>query len=129
MELIWSREFDVDLVSVNSMYGLGRVNKATGQRAKFLTDKAKQMKKDIEMTIGFIDFGPIDYPIHIEYDLTFSDRRKRDISNYIKCFEDALVEQNVLLDDNINIIKSFTVSGKIDVELFIHRVNVRIYKL
>ena len=46
----------------------------------------------------------------------FKDKRRHDPSNYDKMLLDALVEANIIEDDNYNVIKEFTTIGKYDKE-------------
>jgi Holliday junction resolvase RusA-like endonuclease len=51
------------------------------------------------------DCGAIDFPVEVVYTLYLPDKRKRDLSNYIKATEDYLVDQAVLFDDNHTVVQ------------------------
>ena len=93
--------------SVNALFG----NRSNQQR--FMSKAYKEWLKSCPtITPGN---GCIQEPCHVEYVLYFPDKRKRDLSNYIKAPEDYLVSQCALLDDNHEIVQSFSVKfGGID---------------
>lgn len=88
------------------------VNALFGQRSNQKRFKSKQYKAwlancpELVLAPG----GVIDYPCHIHLTFDMPDRRKRDLSNYIKAVEDYLVSQCVVEDDNHKIISTLTIT-------------------
>ena len=79
------------------------VNSAYGQRSNKRRFKSKQLKEWLEKSPDLIpskEYGMITFPVRIEYKFFFPDRRKRDVTNYIKVPEDYLVYHCVIEDDN-----------------------------
>lgn len=79
--------------SVNSAYG----NRSNQKR--FKSKKYKEWEKaapELELP----ECGSIEFSVKIIYTLYMPDKRKRDLSNYIKIPEDYLVSHGVLWDDN-----------------------------
>lgn len=48
----------------------------------------------------------IDYPINLKCVFYISDRRKRDLTNFLNAIQDVLVKYDVIADDNYNIVQS-----------------------
>ncbi len=120
MKTIYEFEIEADFVSVNSMYGLSKVNK--GGRHKFLTPKARKLKEDVKSQIreqldSSWDCSTLESSLYIGYEFIFHTRHKRDIENYMKPITDCLVEMELIEDDNINVIHTMMVRGRINTKL------------
>ena len=81
-----------------------------------LTDRAKTYRSDviacIVTAIGPISSPIFTTPVRIDYEMRPPDRRRRDLSNYIKSTEDALTNAKIWTDDVL--VDEFTVRrGKV----------------
>lgn len=105
------------------------VNGMFGQKSNKRRFKSKQYKEWLKKAPDiFAPDGMIDYPVKIEYTFFLPDRRKRDLSNYLKAPEDFLVSQCVIEDDNHTIAQNTVLLfGGIDRDN--PRVEIRLYEV
>lgn len=86
-------------VSLNAMYKNVRRNRRAPSRAYRLWKEAAQnhlLSQRIK-----IPKNPLDFRLALTITLQAPDRRKRDISNFIKAPEDFLVERGFIMDDSL----------------------------
>lgn len=89
--------------SVNELYTVARGRKILSKKGRefrsflpwLIMDAAKK-----QLGLCEIYANPIYQQVSIIYSFTFPDNRKRDISNYIKQTEDAIVKARVIRDDS-----------------------------
>lgn len=96
--------------SVNAIWRSsgGRYNKV------FRSKKYREWEKSCPPLI-LAEGGMIDAPCHVVYRFYLPDKRKRDLSNFVKAPEDYLLSQCVLEDDNHTIVQQLIVKlGGID---------------
>ena len=86
------------------------VNTAYGNKSNQRRFKSKCYKTWLEQAPELAHCGSAEDPVHVLYTFFFPDKRKRDLTNYLKVPEDYLVSQGVLWDDN------HTVVGKVTAE-------------
>ncbi len=106
-------------VSVNTAYG-GR----KGQK-RFKSKAYKAWLADAPKLI-LPECGCITFPVKVRYTFTMPDKRKRDLSNYIKIVEDYLVSECVLEDDNHTVVNEVSIktdgvnrgNGKVRIEIY-----------
>lgn len=77
---------------------------------KILSPKARKWKMDALTLLK--GNGELLGQVSVIYDFTFPDNRKRDISNYIKQAEDALVSAGIIKDDSL--VMAFSATKKIE---------------
>ncbi len=75
----------------------------------------KEKKKLHELVrLSTIGINPRFKKVKIKITYFFKDKRRHDPSNYDKMLLDALVEANIIEDDNYNVIQEFTTTGDYD---------------
>ena len=82
------------------------VNAAFGQRPNHQRFKSDAYKAWLASCPDLVlpECGMIIFPVRVVYRFFHPDKRKRDITNYLKLPEDFLVAKDVIEDDNQNIV-------------------------
>lgn len=70
----------------------------------------------------------IDYSINLKIEFYVTDKRKRDIANYVEAIQDILVKYEILKDDNYNIVTSLD-GTRMYIDKLNPRVEIEITKL
>jgi crossover junction endodeoxyribonuclease RusA len=108
--------------SVNGLFG-------GGSKQRRFPSKQYKAWQQASPDLILPEDGMIDYPVAITYTFYLPDKRKRDLSNYIKAPEDYLVKHCIIEDDNHTIVvKTILEFGGIDrdnprVEISIDSIN------
>lgn len=128
-ELLFEMEAYGKPVSVNSAYPVsGKESVASGNRWKYLSKDGRKWKEDVKKAMPIMRDETIDFPVIIEYHFTFKDYINRDVANYEKLTTDCLVEEDIILDDNIKIVKKLILSADVDKSLKEAKCSIKIYK-
>lgn len=95
------------------------VNRATGK--PFLrtapAEKEWRAKAVLELKSQFRGYKVTDYPINVSIVVYFDSKRRRDLDNCVSSIMDAMVEAEIIEDDNTNFVECITVSfGGVDKE-------------
>ncbi len=97
---------DVQALSLNTAYPTGR----NGRR--FLTDAGKAYKDTIGWAAREVCSTPTSKQVIVKYVFGFSDKRRRDISNFLKLTEDALI--GIWFEDDSQVME--ITATKVDVD-------------
>ena len=81
-------------VSVNALYA--------GRGRRFKSKRYQSWITQSRNALRYQKFSPLmdKYPLQIIYTFGRPDKRIRDCANYIKCVDDFLVSQGIILDDS-----------------------------
>lgn len=93
MNLILSCEMPTTPPSVNHYWGVRAVK---GIAQQYLTKEAKSFRQLVAL---YVKNKPTDKRLMIDVEFCFTDRRRRDIDNYLKALLDALVKAGLCVDD------------------------------
>ena len=69
-------------------------------KRRHLSKKAAYYKKELSAILTKLRFETFKSDIELAFHFAFKDKKRRDLSNYIKILEDCLVENSVLIDDS-----------------------------
>lgn len=86
-------------VSVNSMF-----NQTNGQQ-RFPTPAYKAWRQEAEWTLLSNRPGRVPGPVHLLFELGENDKRRKDLTNYLKGPEDVLVKHNIIDGDHAAIVR------------------------
>ena len=95
-----------DKVPISTQHVYGYIAYGKHKLSKYMTQKAKQFKKDFLASIKKQlpkNFSPLKGELTVNYELTFPDKRHRDIDNYCKIVFDSM--NKVVYDDDSQITK------------------------